>query len=78
MIGATICLLGLGYLLWRCCCRASNMTTVIHPVPSAPPMPAPATDRQPPALNHKVSNHNLKNNATANSKNNATLNITIT
>jgi hypothetical protein len=78
MIGATICLLGFGYLLWRCCCRASNMTTVIQPMPSAPPMPTPATNKQPPALNHKVSNHNLKNNATANTKNNATLNITIT
>jgi hypothetical protein len=41
-------------------------------------MPAPAAAMPPQATNCKVSNHNLKNNATANSKNNATLNITIT
>jgi hypothetical protein len=78
MIGATICLLGFGYLLWSCCCRTSNMTTVIQPAPSAPPMPTPASTNQPPALTRKVSNNNPKNNATTNSKNNATLNITIT
>jgi hypothetical protein len=78
MIGAAICLLGVGYLLWRCCCRTSNMTTVIQPALSAPPMPAPAVTIQPPAPARKIQNHGPKNNANATSKNNTTLNITIT
>jgi hypothetical protein len=41
MIGAAVCLLGLGYCFWRCCCRTLSMTTVIQPTPSAPPMPTP-------------------------------------
>jgi hypothetical protein len=32
MIGAAICLLGLGYCFWRCCCWTSTMTTMIQPV----------------------------------------------
>ncbi len=70
MIGAAICLLGVGYLMWRCCCRTANLTTVIQPVPSAPPMPAPVATIQPPALTRKILNQGPKNNAT--------LNITIT
>ncbi len=35
MIGAAICLFGLGYCLWRCCCRT---TTIAPPQPTAPPM----------------------------------------
>jgi hypothetical protein len=78
MIGAAICLLGVGYLLWRCCCRTSNVMTVIQPAPSAPPMPAPVAMIQPPAPIRKTLNHGPKNNANATSKNNAMLNITIT
>jgi hypothetical protein len=78
MIGAAICLLGVGYLLWRCCCRTSNLTTVIQPAPSAPPMPAPVVQAQPPAPIRKTPNHGPKNNANSTSKNNAMLNITIT
>ena len=71
-------LLGVGYLLWRCCCRTSNLTTVIQLAPSAPPMPAPVVQAQPPAPIRKTPNHGPKNNANSTSKNNATLNITIT
>jgi hypothetical protein len=78
MIGAAICLLGLGYCLWRCCCQTSTMTTVIQPAPSAPPMPAPIVPVQLPVPIRKTRNHGPKNSANANSKNNATLNITIT
>jgi len=78
MIGAAICLLGVGYLLWRCCCRTANLTTIIQPTPSAPPMPAPVATIQPPAPTRKVLNQGPRNNANATSKNNATLNITIT
>jgi hypothetical protein len=78
MIGAAICLLGVGYLLWRCCCRTSNLTTVIQPVPSAPPAPIPTATTQPPVPTRKILNQGPKNNANATSKNNATLNITIT
>jgi hypothetical protein len=78
MIGAAICLLGVGYCFWRCCCRTSNLTTVIQPAPSAPPMPAPVAPVQPPAPIRKTPNHGPKNNANSTSKNNATLNITIT
>ncbi len=78
MIGAAICLLGVGYLLWRCCCQTSNMMTVIQPAPSAPPMPAPVATTQPPAPTRKILNHGPKNNANATSKKNAMLNITIT
>jgi len=78
MIGAAICLLGVGYLLWRCCCRAANMTTVIQPAPSAPPMPVPVALIQPPAPTRKIQNNGTKNNTNATPKNNATLNITIT
>jgi hypothetical protein len=78
MIGAAICLLGVGYLLWRCCCRTSNVTTVIQLAPSAPPMPAPVATIQPLAPARKIMSHGPKNNANATSKNNATLNITIT
>ncbi len=55
MIGAAIWLLGVGYLLWRCCCRTSNLTTMIQPGPSAPPMPAPVVQAQPPAPIRKKS-----------------------
>jgi hypothetical protein len=78
IIGAAICLLGVGYLLWRCCCRTSNLMTVIQPAPSAPPMPTPVVQAQPPAPIRKTLNHGPKNNANSTSKNNATLNITIT
>ncbi len=78
MIGAAICLLGVGYLLWRCCCRTSNLTTVIQPSPSAPPMPVPVALAQPKAPIRKIPNHGPKNNANSIYKNNATLNITIT
>ncbi len=78
MIGAAICLLRVSYLLWRCCCHAANMTTVIQPAPSAPPMPVPVALIQPPAPTRKIQNNGPKNNANATSKNNATLNITIT
>jgi hypothetical protein len=80
MIGAAICLLGLGYCLGRCCCQNSTMTTVIQPAPSAPPMPAPVVQAPAPLAGHirKTPNHGPKNNAATNSKNNATLNITIT
>jgi hypothetical protein len=78
MIRAAICLLGLGYCFWRCCCRNSTMTTVIQPAPSAPPMPAPVVQApvQLPGPIRKTPNHGPKNNAAT--KNNATLNITIT
>jgi hypothetical protein len=80
MIGAAICLLGLGYCFWRCCCRNSTMTTVIQTAPSAPPMPAPIV-QAPAQLSgpiRKTPNHGPKNNAATNTKNNSTLNITIT
>jgi len=73
MIGAAICLLGVGYLLRRCCCRTSNLTTVIQPAPSAPPMPAPVVPVQPPAPIRKTLNNDPKNNANSTSKNNATI-----
>jgi hypothetical protein len=78
MIGAAICLLRVGYCLWRCCCRTSTLTTVIQPAPSAPPMPAPVAPVQLLVPVRKTPNYGPKNNANANSKNNATLNITIT
>jgi hypothetical protein len=78
MIGAAICLLGVGYLLWRSCCRTSNLTTVIQPAPSAPPMPAPVAQAQLLAPIRKTPNHGPKNNANSTSKSNAMLNITIT
>jgi hypothetical protein len=78
MIEAAICLLGVGYLLYRCCCRTSSMTTVIQPAPSAPPMPTPVATIQPPAPTRKIQNNGPKNNANTTSKNNAMLNITIT
>ncbi len=52
--------------------------TVIQPVPSAPPMPAPVAPVQPPVPIRKTPNHGPKNNANSTSKNNITLNITIT
>ncbi len=78
MIGAAICLLGVGYLMWRCCCRTANLTTVIQPSPSAPPMPTPVATIQHPAPARKILNQGPKNNANATSKNKATLNFTIT
>jgi hypothetical protein len=79
MIAAAICLLGLGYCLWRCCCR---MTTVIQLQPSAPPMPMPTFPIQLPGPVRKTQNHGPKNNSTVNdhnAKNNAIpINITIT
>jgi hypothetical protein len=41
-------------------------------------MPELVAPVQPAALNRKTTTHNFKNNANANSKNNAALNITIT
>ncbi len=82
MIGAAICLLGLGYCFWRCCCRTTMMTTMIQPLPSAPPMPTPAVPVQLPGPIRKTHNHGPRNNSIAtdrNAKNNAIqINITIT
>ncbi len=82
MIGAAICLLGVGYCFWRCCCRAMATTTVIQPLPSAPPMPMPAAPVQLPVPIQKTQNHGPRNNGTTTdrkSKNNAIpINITIT
>jgi hypothetical protein len=78
MIGAAICLLRLGYCFWKCCCQNWTMTTVIQPSPSAPPMPTPVVQVPIPGPVRKTPNHGPKNNVAANSKNNATLNITIT
>jgi hypothetical protein len=82
MIGAAICLLGVGYCFWRCCCRTTMTTTVIQPLPSAPPMPMPTAPVQLPVPIRKTQNHGPRNNGTAtdwNAKNNAIpINITIT
>jgi hypothetical protein len=81
MIGAAICLFGLGYCLWRCCCQ-TTMTTVIQPQPSAPPMPMPTVPIQLPGPVQKTQNHGPRTNGTINdrnAKNNAIpINITIT
>ncbi len=81
MIGAAICLFGLGYCLWRCCCRMTMMT-VIQPQPLAPPMPMPTVPIQLPGPIWKTQNHRPRNNGTVNdwnAKNNAIpINITIT
>jgi hypothetical protein len=81
MIGAAICLLGLGYCFWRCCCRMTTKT-VIQPLTSAPPMPTPSAPVQLPGPVRKTQNHGPRNNGTVNdqnAKNNAIpINITIT
>jgi hypothetical protein len=81
MIGAAICLFGVGYCLWRCCCQ-TTMTTVIQPQSSAPPMPMPTVPIQLPGPVWKTQNHGPRNNSTVNdrnAKNNAIpINITIT
>ncbi len=79
MIGAAICLFGLGYCLWRCCCRT---TTTLSPQPSAPPMPMPVILPQPASAPRMVSNPIPRNNGNLNNrnaKNNAIpISITIT
>jgi len=67
MIGAAICLIGLGFCLWKCCCRS---TTAKLPQPSAPLMLMPVILPQPasaprtlPRNNGNLNNRNAKNNA---------------
>jgi len=79
MIGTAICLFGLGYCLWRCCCRTA-MTT--PPQPSLPPMLLPTIQPQPTNTSQKMQNTGPRNNGNLNdqnAKNNAILiNIMIT
>ncbi len=75
MIRAAICLFGLGFCLWKCCCRS---TMAPLPQPSASPMQMPVILPQPasaprtlPRNNVNLNNRNAKNNAIP-------INITIT
>jgi hypothetical protein len=79
MIGAAICLFGLGYCFWRCCCRTATMAP---PQPSAPLMQMPVVQPQPASTIRKMQNTGPRNNGNLNdrnTKNNAIpINITIT
>jgi hypothetical protein len=66
MIGAAICLFGLGYCLWRCCCRTS---TTAPPQLSAPPMPMPVILPQPASAPRMVQNPVPRNNGNLNNQN---------
>ncbi len=66
MIGAAICLFGLGYCLWRCYCRTSTMAPLQL---SAPPMPMPVILPQPASAPRMVQNPVLRNNGNLNNQN---------
>ncbi len=66
MIRAAICLLGLGYCLWRCCCRT---TTMAQPQPSTPPMPMPMIQPQAASTIRKTPNNGPRNNSNLNDQN---------
>jgi hypothetical protein len=75
MIGTAICLFGLGYCLWRCCCRTA---TTAPPQPLAPPMPMPMIQPQPTNMTRKMQNTGPRNNSNPNDRNANPINITIT
>jgi len=71
MIRAAICLIGLGFCLWKCYCRT---TTAPSPQPSAPPMPMPVILPRQANTPRTMPNPVLRNNSNLNiwnAKNNA-------
>jgi hypothetical protein len=65
IIGAAICLFGLGYCLWKCC---SQTATMVQPQPSARPMPMPMVQPQPASTIRKMQNNGPKNNCNLNDR----------